>query len=75
MQVLVICRETPDLITQFAEITAGGILSQSLANATTTNWTISSVFDPYFGVYVEAQDRCVLLLSAPNRLKVMMLID
>ncbi|GFZ43857.1 hypothetical protein JCM24511_01577 [Saitozyma sp. JCM 24511] len=37
----------------------------SLANANTTNWTISSVFDPYFGVYVEAQDRAIAdMLSA-----------
>jgi hypothetical protein len=39
---------------QFDEITAGsGMLQQVGAG----KWTISAIFDGYFGVYVDAQDR------------------
>jgi hypothetical protein len=37
---------------KFEDVTAGGPHSQTL-----TKWTISSIFDKYFSVYVDAQDR------------------
>lgn len=40
---------------QFDQVTSVGLAGQGLA----TRWTISSIFDTHFGVYVEAQDRCV----------------
>lgn len=45
-----------DHLAQFQEVTIGGPSAQA-----STKWTISSVFDPYFSVYVDAQDRYVEL--------------
>ena len=39
---------------QFDQVTIGGPATQASAK-----WTISSIFGPYFSVYVEAQDRYV----------------
>ncbi|TXT07188.1 hypothetical protein VHUM_03358 [Vanrija humicola] len=40
----------------FEDITAGGLNS---LGAPTTKWTISSIFDTHFGIYVDAQDRAI----------------
>ncbi|WWD17223.1 hypothetical protein CI109_101661 [Kwoniella shandongensis] len=45
----------------FEDVTAGGLT----ARAGTAKWTISSIFDNYFNVYVDAQDRAISdMLSA-----------
>ncbi|WWC62062.1 uncharacterized protein I303_104651 [Kwoniella dejecticola CBS 10117] len=41
----------------FEEVTAGGLTSRS-GNGS-VKWTISSIFDNYFNVYVDAQDRAI----------------
>nr|XP_019001124.1 vacuolar-sorting protein 53 long isoform [Kwoniella mangroviensis CBS 8507]OCF64585.1 vacuolar-sorting protein 53 long isoform [Kwoniella mangroviensis CBS 8507] len=47
----------------FEDITAGG--STSRGASTAPKWTISSIFDNYFNVYVDAQDRAIAdMLSA-----------
>ncbi|WWC89216.1 uncharacterized protein L201_004134 [Kwoniella dendrophila CBS 6074] len=47
----------------FEDITAGGITSRGAGIQ--TKWTISSIFDSYFNVYVDAQDRAIAdMLSA-----------
>ncbi|WOO80628.1 Vacuolar protein sorting-associated protein 53 [Vanrija pseudolonga] len=40
----------------FEDITVGGLNS---LGAPTTKWTISSIFDSHFGIYVDAQDRAI----------------
>ncbi|KAK1924299.1 Vps53-like protein [Papiliotrema laurentii] len=46
----------------FEDVTAGGPQSQAL-----TKWTISSVFDNYFSVYVDAQDRAIADMLSQHR--------
>ncbi|WVW84018.1 hypothetical protein I302_106045 [Kwoniella bestiolae CBS 10118] len=47
----------------FEDITANGLTSRG--GPTTVKWTISSIFDNYFNVYVDAQDRAIAdMLSA-----------
>ncbi|WVQ67566.1 uncharacterized protein L199_005767 [Kwoniella botswanensis] len=47
----------------FEDITAGGLTSRGASAA--PKWTISSIFDNYFNVYVDAQDRAIAdMLSA-----------
>ncbi|WRT66449.1 uncharacterized protein IL334_003407 [Kwoniella shivajii] len=46
----------------FEDVTAGGLTARG---GVQTKWTISSIFDNYFNVYVDAQDRAIAdMLSA-----------
>ncbi|RXK37067.1 vacuolar-sorting protein 53 long isoform [Tremella mesenterica] len=47
----------------FQEVTIGGPNTPSAAK----RWTISSIFDSHFSVYVDAQDRAIADMLAPHR--------